>query len=278
LSYRRESVFYGWWVVLTAALGLFLGAASIIPFSFGVFLPPLSREFHAGRATIALASSFFNLALAISSPLIGQLVDHYGSRRIILTCTVAFGVILLFSKIASSTVWQLYIFYSALGFVAGGAVPVPYGKVVSHWFDRRRGLALGLMMCGTSFGTIVMPSISQRLIALFGWRTAYGIIGAAVLLIPVPAVGIFLKEKPEEMGLLPDGAPHIQTMVSVAQTDQDLSWHDTWHSGTFWLILSAFFLVGASIHGCFICQRCLPTEERRHGQRPWLVRFSVEGS
>src|SRR5579863_2065313 len=249
---HRRRAFYGWWIVTIAALGLSLGAAPIIPFSFGVFLGPLVREFHSGRATIALASSFFNLALAVSSPVTGWLVDRYGARRVILLGTVALGAILLSGKIISSAVWQLFLFYSALGLVAGGSVLVPYGKLAAHWFDRRRGLALGLMMCGTSLGTIIMPSVSQRLIALFGWRGAYAFIGAAVLLIPVPAVAAFLKERPEQMGLLPGGQLSVPRELSEPLADRGLSLREASREGAFWIILGAFFLVGVSIHGCFI--------------------------
>src|SRR6266700_2679936 len=94
-SPKSSHVFYGWWVVLTAAVGLLLGAAPIIPFAFGVFLTPLSREFHANRGAISLAFTLFSLMAASSSPLIGRLVDRYGARKVILSCTMFFGLILL---------------------------------------------------------------------------------------------------------------------------------------------------------------------------------------
>ncbi|HVN79071.1 MAG TPA: hypothetical protein VMW38_08740 [Terriglobia bacterium] len=88
MSEGRPRVFYGWWVVLTAALGLFWGSAPIIVFSFGIFLKSLSQEFHSGRAVISLAFTFHNLMSAISAPLAGQLVDSYGARKVILPCTL----------------------------------------------------------------------------------------------------------------------------------------------------------------------------------------------
>jgi hypothetical protein len=93
-----------------------------------------------------------------------------------------------------------------------------------------------------------MPSLAQRLIAVLGWRTAYEIIGAAVLLVAMPVVGVFLTERPERLGLSPDGALRLQTAVYDAPADQGLSWRDTWRSATFWLMLGAFSLVGASVH------------------------------
>ena len=181
MSERRRHMFYGWWVVGTAALGLSLGAGPIVFSSFAVFLTSLSGEFHSGRAATALAFTFFNLTAAISSPLVGRLVDRYGARRVILSSTVIFGAILVANRIFAGRIWELYVFYVVLGLVGPGLTPLPYSDVVSHWFDRHRGLALGVMMCGASLGAIIMPSLAQRLIAVFGWRTAYAIIGAAVV-------------------------------------------------------------------------------------------------
>ena len=100
----------------------------------------------------------------------------------------------------------LFLLY-ALGLVGNGVGPIPYGSVVSHWFDTRRGLALGLMMIGIGSGAMILPSFAQRLIARFGWRSAYAILGGAVLLIAIPVLATLLKERPQDLGLLPDGAP-----------------------------------------------------------------------
>jgi MFS family permease len=181
------------------------------------------------------------------------------------------GSILLLSKLCSGRIWQLYVFYLALGLVSPGAGPVPYGNVISHWFDRYRGLALGLTLFGLGSGALIMPSLAQRLIAQFGWRLTYGIIGAAILLISVPVVGTFLKERPEKMGLLPDGVSHAHTATPSEPKDQGMSWHDAWHSQTFWLLLSAFVLVSASVQGCFIHMASMLTDRGSTAQAAALA-------
>src|SRR5260370_19880606 len=242
MTCQRPRVFYGWWVVLTLAFALFLGPTPIVVFSFGIFLKALSQEFHSGRAAISLCFTLHNLMAAVSVPLAGRLVDRFGPRRVILPSMAIVGSILLSSKLCSGRIWQLYVFYLALGLVSPGAGPVPYGNVISHWFDRYRGLALGLTLFGLGSGALIMPSLAQRLIAQFGWRLTYGIIGAAILLISVPVVGTVLEEKPETTGLLPDGVSHAHPATPLDPKRQDISSRAASHTHAFWLLLSAFVL------------------------------------
>jgi MFS family permease len=251
-AHPRPRPFYGWWVVLASALGLFLGPIPICIFSFGVFLRSLSHEFHAGRAAISFAYTLFTLMGALWSPFAGRLVDRFGARRVILPSLVILGSILISSQLLSGKIWQLYVFYSLLGMITCGAGPVPYSKVISHWFDRYRGLALGLTMFGLGSGALIMPPLAQHLIARFGWRFAYGIVGAAIVLVSAPVVGILLRDRPERMDLLPDGASLSQIARAGADTDPGMSWHEARHTRTFWLLLAAFVLVAASVQGCFV--------------------------
>ena len=121
MSNDRPRVFYGWWVVLTVALALFLGPLPIMVFSFGVFLKALSGEFHSGSAAISLGFTLDNLAGALCAPLAGGLVDRFGARRVILPSTAIFGTILLSSQLCSGKISQLYVFYLAAGMWAGRA-------------------------------------------------------------------------------------------------------------------------------------------------------------
>jgi MFS family permease len=246
-----RGIFYGWWVVLAAAVGLFWGAP-ITVFSFGIFLKPLMREFHAGRAAVSLAYTLQLIASAISAPLAGWLVDRYGARRVILPATALFGLILLSTQFFSGGIRQFYLLYPASGLFVHGAGPIPYGSVVSHWFDRRRGLALGLMMIGIGAGATILPAFAQKLITGFGWRTAYAVLGAAVLAIPIPVVTALLKEEPQALGLLPDGAVSINCGLAREARSRGLSVYDAARHPTFWLQICAFFLVGASVQGCLV--------------------------
>jgi predicted MFS family arabinose efflux permease len=100
-------------------------------------------------------------------------------------------------------------------------------------------------------GAIIMPSAANYLIARFGWRMTFGFSGAAILLISVPVQTMFLKEKPEVMGLFPDGGPYAFTRSNASGADSGLSFRDAWHTPTLWLMLCAFILVAGSISACF---------------------------
>ena len=242
-------IFYGWWVVATAAIALTLGPAPVVVFSFSVFLKPLAQELHSGRAAISLAFTLFNLMIGICTPLAGKLTDRFAARRVILPCALACVLILLASNAMSSKLWEIYALYLALGLFGSGTSIVPYSNVVSHWFDRRRGMALGLMAVGGGLGAMIMPSLSQQLITKVGWRLAYTVIAALILLIAIPLIAAFLKERPEDLGTAPDGSSRP---IGVQPADTGVSWRAAWRTATFWQVLCAYCFVGTGIHGCLI--------------------------
>jgi MFS family permease len=249
---ERPRFFYGWVIVLVSGVGLLLGYAPIFVYSFSVFIKSLAQEFNASRTSISFAFTLANIMQSAGAPLVGRLVDRFGAHKVIVPSTVVFGLVLISFKYFSTSLWQLYAFFLLIGFIGTAAAPVPYGIVVSRWFDKRRGLALGLMMIGLSCGAILMPTIGQRLITQFGWRTAYAVVGFVVLAISVPIVGIFLKDSPEKMGLHPDGALHLNTGSRDPIDEQGVTWTVARRQPAFWLLASTFFLVGASVHACVI--------------------------
>ena len=246
-----HAVFYGWWVVAASTVGLFWGPPVTV-YSFSVFLKPLMQQFHAGRAAVSLCFTLHLIAGAVCAPLVGWLVDRYGSCRVILWATAIFGSILLLNGAFSATLEHFYLFYVALGLLLNGVGPIPYGYLVAHWFDRQRGLALGLMMIGIGLGAVVMPSFTQQLITRLGWHAAYAVLGGGVLLLAIPTLGVFLKEKPQDLGLLPDGVPTKDSPAGGHAGATGLSARDAWHSGAFWLMVCAFFFVSASVQGCLV--------------------------
>ena len=248
---QSGKVFYGWWVVLAAGIGLL--SAPILPVTFGVFLKPLSQEFSWSRTQISLAFSLLTLAVTGAVPLIGRLVDQGGARRMIMPAMVLFGLGVLSLAFLSAHLWHLYVVYLFLGVVSGGKGPVPYAKVIARWFDRKRGLALGITLAGISLGAFILPPLAQALITGVGWRRAYMVLGLLPVVISLPVVGVLLKESPRGMGMWPDGATGPRAGATAPQGQEPgLSGREAWHTGTFWLLVGAFFLLAVSFHGQLI--------------------------
>lgn len=247
----KNRPFYGWWVVFAATVGLFWGPP-IAVFCFSVFLKPLMHDFHAGRSAVSLAFTLQLVTASILAPLVGWLIDRFGTRRVILPATAIFGAVLLLARLFSSSMFHLYFFYVSLGLLLGGVGPIPYGTVISRWFDRRRGLALGLMMFGIGSGAIILLPVAQNLISRFGWRNAYAILGVAVLVVSLPVTAMFLKERPQDMGLLPDGALPADSADAGDASTLGMSGDEAVRSRTFWLMVCAFCLASASVQGCAI--------------------------
>jgi MFS family permease len=190
-----------------------------------------------------------------------MLIDRFGARRVILVFTLLYGVVLCSALWAGTSLWQLYLLFTILGVaMASGPSPVPYGVVISHWFNRHRGFALGLSMMGIGIGSIVVPILAQRLISSFGWRAAFAIFGAAVLLLPLPILAALLQNDPAERGLQPDGDERNLLSPLPPQDKQGMTWHQIWHSSTFWVLISIFSLAGACVHGAVLHMSAIFTD------------------
>jgi MFS family permease len=252
MTSKRPKLFYGWLIVFVSAVGLFLGAPLAV-FSFSVFFKSLVLDFHATRAEVSFAFSLFNIMGALWIPFIGMLIDRLGAKRVILVSTLLYGLVLCSALWLHSGLWQLYLFFTVLGIaMSSGPAPVPYGVVISHWFNRRRGLALGVAMMGIGIGSVVIPILSQRLITTFGWRAALAIFGGAVLLLPLPALAVLLQNDPSQRGLLPDGDAENQIARLPQPNKLGLPWHEIWHTPTFWIMICIFSLTGATVHGAVL--------------------------
>jgi MFS family permease len=197
----QPRVFYGWCVVAAAfAIGL-VGFGSA--YTFSAFAGPMQRDFGASRGSIGIGfslASFLNLGLGSLS---GPAADRWGARRLAVAGMILTGLALA-STGAAHSVAQMYVTYGlGVGFGVGCAY-VPALGAVQRWFTRRRGLASGLAVSGIGVGTAVMPPIASRLIADFGWRGAYLLIGIIVA-IAGAAAALMLEDDPRDRGLAPDG-------------------------------------------------------------------------
>lgn len=215
-----------------------------IQFSFGVFMPFISADTGWDRASLSLPFSLYVFVYSALGMVSGRLTDRLGPR-IVLTaggCLLGAGLMLV-SR--SHSLWE---FYLALGLIAAtgmSAAYVPCNATVVRWFVQKRGLALSIASSGASFGTFIFPPLTTGLIAAYGWRGAYLILGL-IAVMAVGACATFIVRDPEKMGLLPDGgfARDPEPIHSVPNLSSDNNWtlHDAKRTTTFWLLNIIFTL------------------------------------
>ena len=173
----------------TAACGVcfLLSVGTLLIYVFGVFVRPLTGEFHWTRTQVATALITGQFVVAVTSPLWGWLIDRYGPRRVILPSVI--GMSLAFASLSMLTPhrWCLYLLYALFTLLGGGASPIGYSAVLVRSFNRRLGLALGLSLMGIGFGATLLPSLAQYFVSHYGWRTAYAALGMITLAVTVPA-------------------------------------------------------------------------------------------
>ncbi len=185
----------GWRVAIASCIGVMAGFGSILIYSFGIFLKPLTAEFGWPRETIATAFACASITLGICSPMLGHLLDRYGPRRVVLACVAIFG--LAFGSLAFLTPHRAHLFavFILIGVVGNGTAQMGYARAVSTWFERRRGLAIAIMMAGSGGGAILVPIVCQKLISAYGWRATYAVLGLTALGVGLPLAAIFIREK-----------------------------------------------------------------------------------
>ena len=259
---RQRRVFYGWWIVAVCILVMMLHAGAAF-YAFGRFLPTLLDEFQSGATLIAGAGSVYLLVLGFTGPVLGKLTDRWGPKKpIVIGAAIAAAGLMLLG--VTQAVWQLYVFYFIVGIGMSGAGIVPVGVAIANWFERRRGVAMGITMAGVALGGIVIAPLAHYLIVWTGWRMAYVILGAMTAVLLIIPVMLVMRTRPEDMGLLPDGARAAQgeAVSAVAGASEPASARGTsnvseevwtlsmaFRSPRFWLVLATFFLAGTVVAG-----------------------------
>lgn len=196
-----KKIFYGWWIVFACFL-ISLYVSSVIFYGFTAFFEPLVEDFGWSYTQISFAASLRGLEMGLLFPLIGFLVDRFGSRKLIFCGVVVVG----FGLLVLSFTQSLAMFYGSfllLGFGVGGVSSVVSMTVVANWFRKKVGIALGVMMSGFGASGLLVPVI-VRLIDVYNWRNTLIILGLGMWSLGIP-LSFVIRNRPEQYGYLPDG-------------------------------------------------------------------------
>lgn len=247
-SHRETDIGYeGWRVAGAASVGVFVSFASLLVYTFGVLLKPLAEEFSWSREAVSAAFGIAAMTVAACSPPLGYLFDRVRPTRIIVPCLIVFGCAFASLALLTPRLWQLYLTFFVLGVVGNGTAQMAYSRAVSSWFERRRGTALAIVMSGGAIGAIVLPPAAERLIATIGWRRACVVLGAMVLIVGVPIVARFIRERPVERGRA--GAESAGAPVRVAAA-----------SRVFWILVIVLFAQSIAQNGALTHMSALLTD------------------
>lgn len=203
LTQTRPRFFYGYWILLTTFLSqVVLHGCS--GYSYSLYVLPLENEFHWSRAAIMTGNLLMSLTMGLSSPFIGRLILRTGAKRVIAGGALAMAVSYALLSLTQS-LWQFYLLFGVVGLGMTAAGVLPASMVVSNWFKKRRGLAIGILGMGIGVGGFTIPRIlTTYIIPGFGWRTSYLFSGVLLAAAIIPLALLFIRETPEEMGFLPD--------------------------------------------------------------------------
>lgn len=212
-----KKTFYGWYVLLGLCL-IYAASNGIVTLSLKRFYPSLIDVFSWTRAEVTRPVSVFYFALAFLTPIIGALLDRRNPKRIMLigSFIILIGLALMGQIQNLNQFIGIYIIL-AIGLAGAGLISSMY--ILTKWFHKHRGKAVGILLVGGSLGGALFNKITGDAIDVMGWRSATLLLaglGALFMIIP----WIFLvRNKPQDMGLFPDGAdsePEINLVQGVS--------------------------------------------------------------
>jgi MFS family permease len=239
---KKSKIFYGYWIIAVSALclGTFSGSGVA---SFSLFVNSLQSEFGWGRGEIMLAFTIFYLLTGLAAPLVGGIVDRYGVRGVISFGALVTGLGFV-SLYMLESLWLLYVAYFFIGTGMAAFGHVPASAMVSNWFVKKRGTAIGIMSTGIGMGIFaVAPLVGGFLIPFFGWRVAYLALGIMAWGL-IPLAIFVVRTKPVEMGLYPDGVTSPEEVAEIeasSQTTKGLDLRAALGTMAFWLVSVTFF-------------------------------------
>ncbi|PGK31702.1 MFS transporter [Priestia megaterium] len=244
----RIKFHYAWVIVFVTFLTLL--AVQGVRLSFGAFVQPWEEEFSMDRGTISLISTLSFIVYGLSQPIIGKLVDKWGARIILLISTFLVGISIFLTSFVHHP-WQLFILYSIFISVGvGGASNVAATVIVTNWFNKKRGLALGIMEAGFGAGQMLLVPGSLLLIHWFNWEVTVMILGVFLTLIVFPIMLLFLRDNPHDKGLLPIGG---NSKVEDTGKQKDFGKaHSIWkvfRRKEFWCLILPFGICGFTTTG-----------------------------
>jgi OFA family oxalate/formate antiporter-like MFS transporter len=234
----------GWRVLFAGTIGVACGASPLPYNVIGFIVAPLQSEFGWSITQIVAGITVTGVTSALLAPLFGLLADKYGVRNVTLLSVLAFGILFAAMSLAGPTLASYYWLWFALGLVGIGSTPVTWSRGVNLWFFQHRGLALGILLLGTSLAAMVVPRLAVFFIENYGWRRMFLLLACLPLFFSLPLAVAWLREpKPEEQ---PPGITNDRGVVTGVTLGTAL------RDYRFWLIWVSVVIVALTFGGAFV--------------------------
>lgn len=238
------------WIVLGILVVIMITAGGLRA-SFGVFIKPMEAELGWSRTSLSIAAALSLLVYGSVAPFAGRASDLWGARAVF---TLSLGLLAL-GALASAFVTKLWHLYVASGVLmalgAGGGTLTPAIPLIARWFDRHRGLAMGIAGAAMSAGQLVVIPLATWLTLTVGWRQSYVWLGLGLLVLILPLGATFLRNDPRDKRLEPYGATPAARGPGGSDSSRDgrISITEAAHVPAFWLLVASYFICGYTSGG-----------------------------
>ncbi|HTM76191.1 MAG TPA: MFS transporter [Devosia sp.] len=246
-----RDIHYGWVTVGVTFLVMLATAAAMG--SAGVLIVPLEQEFGWSTAEISTAFAIRLMLYGLLGPFAAALMNRFGVRTVVAAALLLITAGLLGSFVMNS-VWQMVVLWGVVvGSGTGMTALVLGATVASRWFDKRRGLVVGLMTASSATGQLIFLPLIAAVTEQVGWRPALTIV-VALLLVAMLAVLVLMRDRPADLGLAPYGATRLvpnplRGTLSSLLTSPLVALRDAAKTSVFWVLFLTFFVCGFSTNG-----------------------------
>ena len=230
----------GWPIILASIIGVYASLATLPFYAIQSLFIPLKEAFGWGRADVSIAITLMGVANLLTSYLSGRITDRFGSRPVALVSGLLLAVSLFLITLNNGNLQQFWLSYFLMTIAAAETLPLTYTRTVNQWFDKSRGLALGLTLLGTSFAAMSLPFLYKMGIDAFGWKGVF-YVGIVIILVAwLPAFLLLFKDR------------SASDQAAARQLATGMSLGEAAATATFWKMGIAFFLVTFAMSGIAI--------------------------
>ncbi len=229
---RRLGISPRGWMIIAAGFTL-MGLGTGASFTIGVFLKPLAQDFGWSRSEISLAYSLNMLVLGACSFIMGSLSDRWGAARVLLVGSLIMALGMYLNSHISA-VWQFYLFYGFLLGVGKASYHAPLMSYIARIFNKKRGLAVGLIFAGTGIGLFALAPLTRYLISSYGWRLTFVILASGFIVLALPAIWVFREKTGQVVERGEEMSPNGSSDGAPAELAPPERFH--WKNRTYWTL------------------------------------------